>query len=171
MYSWCPYIRFFEFFDFQNYFSRFFENICILQHDLKVISLATTSHLILFDENWQHFQKIKKNNFENRKIKKIECTHIMNTFPQHVAKVSEWLAHRQARQLSHIFCKNNFKLDFWGTVYGPLDRIPQISLELVSPAMDFREKVELWASLTLRCRRVWECSDMIFIPTRRDLAI
>ena len=39
--------------------------------------------------------------------------------------------------------QNNIKLDFGGTVLGPLDRIPQIPLDLVSPAMDFHEKVQL----------------------------
>ena len=41
------------------------------------------------------------------------------------------------------FPKNNFKLDFWGTILVPLDRIPQIPLDLVSPAMDFHEKALL----------------------------
>ena len=41
------------------------------------------------------------------------------------------------------FSQNIFKLDFRGTVVGPLDRIPQIPLDLVSPAMDFHEKVQL----------------------------
>ena len=51
------------------------------------------------------FKKSRKNNFGDRKIEKIECTDIINTFPQHVAKVSEWPTHRQARQLVHIFDK------------------------------------------------------------------
>ena len=36
-----------------------------------------------------------------------------------------------------------FKIDFWGMGLGLLDRIPQIPLDLMSPAMDFHEKVEL----------------------------
>ena len=38
-------------------------------------------------------------------MKKIECTDITNTFPQHVTKVSEPPTHRQARQLVHILLK------------------------------------------------------------------
>ena len=51
------------------------------------------------------FKKSRKNIFENREMKKIECTDIINTFPQHVTKVSESPTHRQARQLVHIFLK------------------------------------------------------------------
>ena len=43
---------------------------------------------------------------------------------------------------AHLY-KNIFKLDFRGTVVGPLDRIPQIPLDLVSPAMDFHENAQL----------------------------
>ena len=39
--------------------------------------------------------------------------------------------------------QNNFKLGFLGTVLGPLDRIPRIPLDLVSPAMDFHENTQL----------------------------
>ena len=41
------------------------------------------------------------------------------------------------------FYQNIFKLDFGGTALLLLDRIPQKPLDLVSPAMDFHEKVEL----------------------------
>ena len=91
-------------------------------------------------------------------MQKIECTHITNTFPRHVAMVSAWTIHWQAQQLLHICLKIILNLNFW-TVVGDIGQDTTDTSGFGVPTMDFDEKVILWATLTLRCWRVWECPE------------
>ena len=64
------------------------------------------------------FPKTIRKFFWKWKIEKIECTHIINTFPQQVVKDSSRFVQRRALQLVHIFIKNIFAIFFGGLILG-----------------------------------------------------
>ena len=119
-----------------------------------------------------NFQKPSWEIFWKWKIEKIECTHIINTFPQQVVKDSSRFIQRRALQLLHIFNKNMFAIFFWRTPDG---HEPETAAAKWCPRpwifMDFHEHVQLLGALTPWCRGVWECSDTFLMSTARDLAI